>query len=263
MNSMKTSLIAADIGNTRIKLGLFDGSAPKTGIAPPSQSIAVPVQNWNESDLQNWIAALPAPSELWIASVNRAGADRLTTWLAKSHPSIQIRQLTHADLPITIDLPNPERVGIDRLAGAVAANRLRAPARAAITIHVGTAITVNQITAEGVFRGGAIVPGISISAKALDQFTDLLPHIPVEELCEPTPALGTNTLEAIHSGLFWGAVGAMRELVARLSEPFDVKPDVFITGGAAPSVAKLVDPAADHVEHLVLSGIALAAGNRK
>jgi type III pantothenate kinase len=259
---MPLPIIAADVGNTRTKLGLFDEPALKSGIATPSRSLAVPHRNWNDADLRSWTADLPTGAEVWIASVNREGADRLTNWFANSHPTIRIRQLSQRDLPITVDLPNPQQVGIDRLAGAVAANHLRAPARAAITIHVGTAITVNQITPEGVFRGGAIAPGISISARALDQFTDLLPHIQIEELNEPTPALGTNTVDAMHSGLFWGAVGAMRELAERLSEPFDTKPDVFITGGAAPKVAKLVDAAAEHVEHLVLSGIALAAGDR-
>ncbi|MCC7085599.1 MAG: type III pantothenate kinase [Pirellulales bacterium] len=255
---MKRIILAIDIGNTRIKLGLFDLPATQTGIATPSQTLAIPLQDWNELELQDWLADVPASTEAWIASVNRGGVDRLTAWLATSHPAIKLRQLSHLDLPIEVDLANPEHVGIDRLSGAVAANRLRAPARSAITIHVGTAITVNQITAEGVFRGGAIAPGISISARALDEFTDLLPYIPLEELDGPIPALGTNTLAAIHSGLFWGAIGVIRELAARLSEPFDVKPDVFMTGGTAAAVARLVDPSAQYIDHLVLSGIALA-----
>ena len=80
----------------------------------------------------------------------------------------------------------------------------------------------------------------------------------MEELDEPPPPLGTSTTEAIRSGLYWGAVGAMRELVARLSETLAAKPEIFLTGGAAPSVAAVFDPAAQHVEHLVLSGLALA-----
>lgn len=202
---------------------------------------------------------VPSSAEVWIGSVQRAGAERLSRWLAETCPAVRVRHLALRDFPIRVELPQPERVGLDRLAGAVAANRLRHPSRAAITIHVGTAITVNLISATGAFCGGAIAPGISISAKALDQFTDLLPHIPLEELNEPTPPLGKDTIGAIHSGLFWGAVGTMRELVARLSAPLDAPPEVFITGGAAPAVAKLVDPAATHVEHLVLSGIVLAS----
>ena len=155
-------------------------------------------------------------------------------------------------------MEHPDQVGIDRLAGAAAVNRLRDPARPAIIIDAGSAITVDLITADGIFRGGAILPGIGMSARALNQFTDLLPRIPMDELAEPHPALGTSTIEAIRSGLYWGAVGAMRELVARLSEPLNAKPEIFLTGGAAPSVAAVFDPAAHHVDHLVLSGIALA-----
>src|SRR5262249_36157461 len=124
----------------------------------------------------------------------------------------------------------------------------------------GTAITVDLITADGVFRGGAIFPGIGTSARALDEFTDLLPRIPLEELTSPPPPLGTSTLDAIHSGLYWGAIGAIRELIARLEEPLGdrVQAEVFLTGGAAPSVAGQISPTALYVEHLVLAGISLA-----
>ena len=72
--------------------------------------------------------------------------------------------------------------------------------------------------------------------------------------------MGTSTLGAIHSGLYWGTIGAMRELVARLSEqtPEHSRPELFLTGGAAASVAAQLDPAARYVEFLVLAGIALA-----
>jgi type III pantothenate kinase len=168
--------------------------------------------------------------------------------------------LSHADLPIGVAVEFPDRVGIDRLSGGVAANRLRNPARAAIVIGVGSAITVDLISADGVFRGGAILPGIGMSARALHEFTDLLPRSPLEELSSPPPALGTSTMAAIHAGLYWGAIGALRELIARLAEQVDeaAPGDVFLTGGAAPAVAAHLDPAARYIEYLVLSGIVLA-----
>ena len=109
-------------------------------------------------------------------------------------------------------------VGIDRLLAAVAANRLRNPKRPAVIVDLGTAITVDLVDAEGVFRGGAILPGIAISARAMHDYTDLLPHIPMAELEEPPPALGRATVPAMRSGLYWGAVGAVRELIERLAE---------------------------------------------
>ena len=115
-------------------------------------------------------------------------------------------------MPIKVAVERPDWVGIDRLAGAVAANRLRDPKKAAIVVGVGTAITVDLLSADGVFRGGAILPGIAMSARALDEFTDLLPRSPADELAIQPPALGTSTMAAIQSGLYWGAVGAIREL---------------------------------------------------
>jgi type III pantothenate kinase len=129
-------------------------------------------------------------------------------------------------------------------------------------VHNFVAPPDDLVSADGRFCGGAILPGITMSARALDEFTDLLPRSPMIELGEPPPALGTSTLEAIHSGLYWGAIGAMRELVARLSDSpaaAGAKTDVFLTGGAAPSVANQLGPEVRYVEHLVLSGIALAA----
>ncbi|HTQ40153.1 MAG TPA: type III pantothenate kinase [Pirellulales bacterium] len=261
------SLLAVDIGNTRIKLGLFAAPAEnlrreRIGLPVPSHTHAMPTEGWNPLALQQCLADVPAETPWWIASVNRPAAAKLTDWIQQRWP---VRMLEYTDLPITAAVEHPERVGIDRLAGAVAANRLRDPARGAIIVGAGSAITVDLVTADGVFCGGAILPGIALSARALDQFTDLLPLSPMNELGSPPPALGTSTLAAIHSGLFWGAVGAIRELIGRLSESLPAPSSgkasalqIFLTGGAAPSVAQQLDPAARFVEHLVLAGIVLA-----
>jgi type III pantothenate kinase len=264
-------LITVDIGNTRIKLGQF--AAPGVSVAPgnqrgvpiPVRTLAMPTEGWNPQELQKWLAHVAADTPWWIASVNRPAAAKLNAWIADRWPK---RMLADTDLPITAAVDHPERVGIDRLAAAVAANRLRDPARAAIIVCLGSAITVNLLTADGAFRGGAILPGIAMSARALDQFTDMLPLSPMDDLAGAPPALGTSTLEAIHSGLFWGAVGAIRELIARLSGSLPQMPgdgsrgnsgfQIFLTGGAAPSVAQYLGTDAMYVEHLVLAGIALA-----
>jgi type III pantothenate kinase len=257
------SMVAVDIGNSRIKLGWFDArgdfATKKLDCLPqPRSVVALATADWNEVALTTWSAEIPPSTPWWIASVNRPATARLMNWTDGRFPA---RQLTHGDLPITADVEHPDRVGIDRLAGAVAANRLRDPQRPAIVIGVGTAITVDFITADGVFRGGAIMPGIAMSARALDEFTDLLPRSPLEELSVAPPALGTSTLSAIHSGLYWGTIGAMRELVARISQQAgnqSAPPELFLTGGAAASVAAQLDSAARYVEFLVLAGIALA-----
>jgi type III pantothenate kinase len=222
----------------------------------------MPSLTWDEAKLLDWLGDAADHNQWWIASVNRPAAERLTSWLkGRPAPAQRVRLLRAADVPITVAVPEPEKVGVDRLAGAAAANRLRTADRPAIVIGAGTAITVDLVSADGVFCGGAILPGIGTSARALNQFTDLLPKSSLEELATPPPALGTSTLPAINSGLYWGAVGAMRELIARLSETLgdaNSTPEVFLTGGAAPSFAVTLGGTPRYVEHLVLSGIALA-----
>ena len=82
----------------------------------------------------------------------------------------------------------------------------------------------------------------------------------MDELTTPPPALGGSTAAAIRSGLFWGAVGAIRQLIGQLAPGGD--PQVFLTGGAGPAVAKLLGRSAQHVAHLTLAGIALTAKAR-
>lgn len=259
-------LIIVDIGNSRLKLGLFDAPASNKHLPIPRTTLTLPASDWDDSLLRKWLDPVPADATWWLASVNRPAAKRMMEWLHRlrieqSLPAMAAplpRLLSHADVPIVAAVEHPDQVGIDRLAGAAAANRLRDPAHPAIIVDAGSAITVDLVTSDGAFRGGAILPGIGMSARALDQFTDLLPRSPMEELDEPPPPLGASTIDAIRSGLYWGAVGAMHELIARLSEPLNARPDIFLTGGAAPSVATVLDPSARHVDHLVLSGLALA-----
>jgi type III pantothenate kinase len=145
------------------------------------------------------------------------------------------------------------------LLDAVAANRLRDPQRPAVVVDVGSAITVDLVSSDGAFLGGAILPGIAMSARALHEFTDLLPLIEMAELTVPPPALGTSTVPAMRSGLFWGAVGAIRQLTEQLSDSASGQPQIFLTGGAGPAVAQLLGQSAEHVPHLTLAGIVYAA----
>ncbi len=94
----------------------------------------------------------------------------------------------------------------------------------------------------------------------MHEFTDLLPLIEMSELSSPPPALGTATVEAMRSGLFFGAVGAIRELTGQLGQDFGDELEVFLTGGAGPAVAALIGRNARHIPHLTLAGIALTAG---
>jgi type III pantothenate kinase len=166
--------------------------------------------------------------------------------------------LAAGDLPIDVAVEHPERVGLDRVAAAAAANQLRSATRAAIVVDTGSAVTVDFISPDGAFRGGAILPGIEMAARALHEFTDLLPLVSLNDLTLPPPARGVSTVTAIRGGLFWGLVGAVRELIAKLSANSPQAPELFLTGGAAAHLVGPLEMPCRYEPHLVLSGIALA-----
>jgi type III pantothenate kinase len=254
----KYPFVAVDIGNSRLKFGLYE-AAGEAAVPAPNRVLDFDP----EKDALERVAAWLAPwtvdqAAWWIASVNRPHATMLIDWLRERQTGLKITLLAAGDLPLDVALPRPDMVGIDRLAGAVAANRLREAQRPAIVVDLGTAITVDLVNPQGVFLGGAILPGIGMSARALYEFTDLLPLLDLRVLREPPPTLGKSTTDAMQSGIYWGAVGGVRELIARLNA--DSAPaQVFLTGGAAPAVAALLAPDAHYIPHLVLGGIALTA----
>jgi type III pantothenate kinase len=252
-------LVAVDIGNTRWKFGLFQRPFAVAGILPgPVATLSLVSDEIHR--LEPWLAqhSLDQEPEWRISSVNRTGQARLHDWLRQSGRDGRSRMLTAADMPIKVALERPEGVGLDRLADAVAANCLRDANRGAIVVDLGSAITVNLIRPTGEFAGGAILPGLGLAAVALHEMTDQLPLVDVHHFQQPPAALGTATIPAMQSGLYWGAVGAIRELVAQLSRELDESPDLFLTGGYADSVTGQLGERARHVPHLTLAGIALA-----
>jgi type III pantothenate kinase len=276
-----SDFIAVDIGNTRVKLGRFQREcfgesdarsnvrADDESLLPgPAATFDLPIRHdtgeFDVSRLSAWCSEHLSGETAWrIASVHRAATARLSAaiidWAKQSGRDCPIRQLTYRDVPLTIRVDEPARVGIDRLLAALAADRLRQRDRAAIVVDLGTAITVDLVDADGVFAGGAILPGIATSARALAEQTDALPQVSLDFLDKPPAALGTSTVPAIESGIYWGAIGAIRELVSQLSAPFPTRPDLFITGGASRQVTDLLKThgSVRHVPNLVLSGIAL------
>jgi type III pantothenate kinase len=252
-------LMAVDIGNARIKLGCFP-AAGREPLPEPERTLPLAGDAPQLAEIAAWLADLRvADLSWWIASVNRPAATQLLDWLRSKRPQDRVTLLAAGDLPLVVRLERPDMVGVDRLLDAVAANALRTPHRPAVVVDVGTAITVDLISPDGEFLGGAILPGIGMSARALHEFTDLLPAVEMAEPIAPPPALGTATVAALRAGLFWGAVGGIRELIERLTDSSAARPQVFLTGGAGPALAAALGAAVRHVPHLTLAGIAIAA----
>ncbi len=119
-------------------------------------------------------------------------------------------------------------------------------------IDCGSAITVDAVDQSGAFVGGAILPGLGLAARALAEFTYWLPRVDVNQPPEP---LGKNTEQALRSGLYWGTVGGLNELVRRLSEELGGQPVVYITGGDAALLSGRLEQPAVLIADLTLHGI--------
>ncbi|MEX0715844.1 MAG: type III pantothenate kinase [Planctomycetaceae bacterium] len=259
-------LLAVDVGNSRIKFGLFDDrelAAPRDGALPDfSRTTAIAIDGdvpWGE--IRQWVEAGEVASQDAvtgvIAGTNPGGVRKvLDGWPGEWRIPRVLDD--PRDVPLIVDLPEPGKIGIDRLLNAVAANAVRPRDRPAIIVDTGTATTVDLVSPAGAFQGGAILPGFQLSARALHRYTALLPLIGIEELAtEPHSPLGRNTREALRSGLFWGQLGAVKELVAQLGGE-DGDAALFLTGGGAPLLAPHL-PHARHEPHLGLRGLAFCA----
>ena len=157
---------------------------------------------------------------------------------------------------LNIKYRNPSDVGADRIANAIAATH-RFPSKNLIIIDFGTATTFCVITAKKAYLGGVILPGIRLAVDALSTHTAKLPAV---EIIKIEQVVGRSTIESIQSGVFFGAMGACRELIDRIKKEAFMDQDVLVlaTGGFASLFDKqgLYD---QHLPDLVLQGVRIAA----
>ena len=246
--------VVVDIGNTRLKWGVCRDGRVSDVLRLPLDDTAA----WNAA-----LAKLPPPHSFtrkWaVASVNPPATLRFVGWSDDHGVTVVFED--RAFLPIRVSVDFPEKVGLDRLFGAVAAKAMVPPGTPAITVDVGTAATVNLIDADGVFQGGAILPGPRLMARALNEFTAKLPH------SEPTGAAdaampGKNTGAAIRAGILAALCGGVTRLTGALAARCPVPPWVFVTGGGAHLLDGCPMPGAGArkaVPALTLEGIRIAA----
>ncbi|WP_028387593.1 type III pantothenate kinase [Legionella fairfieldensis] len=157
---------------------------------------------------------------------------------------------------LNIKYRNPVEVGADRIANAIAATN-SFPGKNIIVIDFGTATTFCVINAQKAYLGGAILPGVRLSVEALTTKTAKLPAV---EIVRTELVVGRSTIESIQAGVFYGALGACRELIIRIKEECFAREEVTVlaTGGFASLFEK--QGIYDHlIPDLVLQGIRLAA----
>ncbi len=153
---------------------------------------------------------------------------------------------------ITIKYDNPKEVGADRIVNAAAAYRLYGGPL--IIVDFGTATTFCAVTADGEYLGGAITPGIKISAEALFQRASKLPRV---ELVKPGKVIGADTISAMQAGIIYGYAGLVDGIVERMKKELSGSPRVVATGG----LAELVSPETRSIQEirpqLTLEGLRL------
>ena len=251
-------LLAIDVGNTNIVLGVFDG--------------ATLVQSWRLQTLRErtsdelglLVDGLFAHSRIERVQVRGVILGSVVPPLTSTMRSmvdryfgvkaITIEPGVNTGMPILYE--NPAEVGADRIVNGVAAwERFgRDKQLPMIVVDFGTATTLDAISAKGEYLGGAICPGVQISADALFQRAARLPRI---EVRKPSRIVGRTTVGAMESGLFYGYVGMVEGLVRRMGDELGGNAICVATGGLADVIAPET-PLIEHVDpDLTLHGLRL------
>ena len=253
MSVPSNALIAVDVGNSAIKCGFF-ADRPSREASEPDRILRLPP---HLDGFDQFLRQLSGhPHDWWISSVQKKLLQNLLEQISESRACDRVTLLSHDHFPVHADVEFPQHLGTDRLAAACATNFLRETSSPAIVIDAGSATTIDLIDRAGVFQGGVILPGARIMSAALADHTDRLPRVAFPEEATPPSPIGKNTEAAIRSGLFWGQVGAVKQVVKAISRDLAGHPQLFLCGGQASCLAAEL-AAAHYIPYLVLSGIAL------
>lgn len=245
--------IVADLGNSRLKWALLDAR----GVPGPTASLPLDDPRAWGVVLDGWRHA-GGDDEAWaVSSVNPPLARRLEAFLDERQVRDARWFLTAAEVPVPKAVEGAETGGADRALAVLGASRLLGPGRPILVVSCGTAITVERVDAGGVWQGGAIAMGLGLCARSLHHFTAQLPMV---EPGPDAPTWGRSTVPSLEAGVYWGTVGAVRELLTRQRPDLGGEPLVVWTGGDAYRLAPGVEgPAARVVPDLVLQGLVHAA----
>jgi len=247
-------LLAVDIGNTNITIGVFNGSKLKatwrvaTGVhRMPDEYASLMLHLFEHegisvSQITDAILCSVVPPVAGVFEEMCRRYLKVTPVLVEAGIKTGVR----------ISMDNPREVGADRIVNAVAAHQLYGGA--VIVIDLGTATTFDAVSKEGDYLGGAIAPGIAIATEALFSRTAVLPRV---ELTHPNRAIGRNTVAAMQSGIVFGYAGLIEGIVTRIKQELGDKAKVVATGGYAELLARET-PAIDEVNpDLTLIGLRL------
>jgi type III pantothenate kinase len=242
--------IVADLGNSRLKWGsLGPSGALERVVALPAGDPASWQAAWSD-----WNPGNALTSSWAISSVNPPVAAHLRTFLRERGVGQATWYRSAAEVGVRHALDKAETAGADRALAVAAAVSSSPVGRPGLVALCGTAVTIERVSADGVWLGGAIAAGLSLTARALHMLTAQLPLVSPQEA---PPAWGNATRPALESGVYWGVVGAIRELLTRQSKGLEPTPWLVWSGGDAEALAPAIPwEDARVVPDLVLEGLA-------
>jgi type III pantothenate kinase len=244
-------ILAIDVGNSRLKWGLRGPHGWITlGITSNSDIGTLSLRDW-----QN----LPRPMRVVGVNVaGEAGRVRVEAQLARWRLTPEWIVASEAACGVTNHYARPSQLGADRWVSLVAARRRSATTGAdpcaCVVVNAGTAVTIDSLDADGVFRGGLILPGMRLMLQALAENTSGLKSEPGEFREFPD-----NTADALYSGAMQAVCGAIEQM-RQLVDTDSARVRVYLAGGAAPEIGPHLNPPVEVVDNLVLEGV-LALAN--
>jgi type III pantothenate kinase len=231
---MMPHTLAIDVGNTTTHLGLFAGEQ----LVCSFRLASTHTRTFDEAALlfKQVFADAGIKPDTITGSVVGSVVPMMTPLIEEAVTRLcgrrPIMVSHHSKLTIRLDVPRPEQIGADRIANAE--GFWVEHGQAGIVVDFGTATTFDVISTDGAYIGGSIAPGIETSGNLLAQKAAQLFKV---SIAEPPSVIGTTTEEALRSGLFFGAIGSVDEIVRRIMAQLGGKPKVIATGGLAETIA--------------------------
>ena len=223
-------LLALDVGNTNTVIGVFDGAALKvhwrlsTRRAGTSDEYGIFIKGLFDFAGLDFRAVTAVILSTVVPPV-QAPLEEMSRQFFGVEP-MMVGPGIKTGMPILYE--SPRDVGADRIVNAVAA--FEAYGGPCIVVDFGTATTFDAISVKGEYLGGAICPGIGISAEALFQRAAKLPRV---DIVKPKAVIGKNTVGSMQAGLYFGYLSLVEGIVARMREEMGGRPKVIATGGLA------------------------------
>jgi type III pantothenate kinase len=226
-------ILAIDCGNTNTVFAVFDDDGKRRGDWRSSTD-----HNRTADEFGLWLTQLTRlagiePADIRGAIIATVVPATLFSLKSMCRKYFDCDPIVVGDPGVELGIKNlvehPDEVGADRLVNAVAAREsYRGPL---IVIDFGTATTFDVIDGDGNYRGGVIAPGVNLSAEALHMAAAKLPRVAIGR---PERVIGTGTVSAMKSGIYWGYVAMIEGLVDRIRKEYGADMDVIATGGLAP-----------------------------